>query len=162
MAKQVRKGHDDFEDIGKDGKFAKVTKGMIDSLAWQKLTMQQMALYLLFKIKYTKNQAKGTDNRNDISFPKSEWSKLYHNNYVTFARDIDALISTGLIRVVQYQANQQKPTIYGFSTKWKLYGTDKFVLEVNEQRSKRTLTKEHRENLSAAAKKTNSARHTKD
>lgn len=159
MAKsRTRKVHEPFESMNTNGKFAKICADMMSSKAWKKLSLAQQGLYLLLKGKFIKNNTKGTDNRDNISLPKSEWSELYNNNYRTFSRDIDALIDVGLIRVVQYQQNLRKPTIYGFSEKWKLYGTDKFHLDINEQRPKNTLTEGHREALSKAAAATNSRR----
>ncbi len=144
--KKARKVHESFEDVNGNGRFAKVCHCMMQGKAWQALTLGQMGLYLLLKSKFTKNSTKGTDNRDDISFPKSEWSKLYKTQKM-FSRDIDELIAKGFIKVVLYQANIRKPTIYGFSDKWKQYGLETFKIDKREMRPKDTLPKEHKEAL---------------
>ena len=159
MAAKTKRVHESFEDINDNGKFAKICQGMMKGKAWQELTLQQRGLYLLLKDKFTKYKiGDKKDNRDDISFPKSEWSNHY-NTYAAYSRDIDALIERGLIRVVLWQANMRKATIYGFSDKWKLYGLSTFKLDKKELRPKNTLTKEHKEALSKKATETNKARH---
>jgi hypothetical protein len=158
MAK-VKKVHESFEDVSDNGKFSKVCRGMEQSKAWQTLTLQQTGLYLLLKGKFTKYKTGDKkDNRDDISFPKSEWVQYYKTQQM-FAKDIDALIDAGLIRVVKYQGNLRKPTIYGFSDKWKQFGTKGFKIEERDKRPTNTHSAEHLENLSRSATERNLARH---
>ena len=134
MPKKKPPTHELFEAIYSHGKFTKITDSMMDSLAWQSLEPSQMGLYLLFKRKYTKNKS-SDDNKNDISFPFSEYSKIKtYSNKRTFWRDLDALIEKGFIIIVSPQKFQRKPNIYGFSDNWKNYGKPDFKVKDEHKR----------------------------
>jgi hypothetical protein len=66
---------------------------------------------------------------------------------------MDHLIDLGFIRVVIYQANLRKATIYGFTDQWKKYGTEKFNVSICDKRPKDTLSKEHKKAISDGSKK---------
>lgn len=149
--KPTRKFHEDFESFSDQGRFAKITFDMMQTKAWKELTLRQVGLYLTFKGKFTKNARAGTDTRNDISFPKSEWSLIY-GTPSSYYQDIDKLIALGFIRVVLYQGYLRKPTIYGFSTMWKLYGKEGFFIKESEKRPTNVISVEHRKRISDGAK----------
>jgi len=156
--KSNRKVHEDFESFSDQGRFGKITFDMMGSAAWKKLTLRQTGLYLLFKSKFTKN-SKGTDSRNNLTLPKEEWSKLYKTPSCYY-QDLDMLIALGFIRVVTYQGYLRKPTIYGFSTMWKLYGKDGFTIRESDKRPTNVISKEHKKRISDGAKAALSKRHT--
>ena len=134
MAKKKRPTHESFESTTEHGKFAKITDSMTNSAAWYSLEPSQMGLYLLFKKKYTKSKS-GDDNRNNISFPYSEYSKIKtYSNQRTFWRDLDVLIDRGFIEVVLPGKATRTATLYGFSDEWKRYGTPEFSVPVNKRR----------------------------
>ncbi len=70
---------------------------------------------------------------NNISIPKSEALKFY-GDLRTFRNDIDALIAYGFIRQVVAGYNTRTVNIYGFSSKWKLYGTEEFSIPEKDKR----------------------------
>jgi hypothetical protein len=151
MAKKItRKTHEDFESFSDQGKFSKVCFDMMQSTAWGKLSLRQMGLYLRLKSKFTKYST-GKDTRNDISLPQSEWSLLY-GTPSSYYKDMDELIALGFIRVVTYQGYLRKPTIYGLSAMWKLYGQKNFVIKESEKRPTNVLSKEHKKRISDGAK----------
>ncbi len=157
MAK--RKLFEDFESCRDNGPFVKYARDMKQTKGWKELKLSQIGLYDKFKDKFTKYKD-GSDNRNNISFPKSEWIK-YYSRKDAFDKDIDALIERGFIKVVQYQGNLRQPTIYGFSNQWKYYGTDKFNIADKDKRPKDTLSKEHKKAIGEKAKEINAKRYNK-
>lgn len=146
-----------FESHFGNGKFTKITQDMMDTKVWEKLTLSQRGLYLELKSKFTKGPDE-TFNTNNISMPKGDWIKFYTSK-ITFDRDMDNLIELGFIRVILYQGNLRKPTIYGFSEQWKFYDTDMFRITNKDRRPKDTLTKEHKKSISDKVKKTLSNRY---
>ena len=128
-----------FESQHDNGSFTKISNDMLKSKAWKQLSLRQQGLYLYLKSKFTKYKNQDT-NVDDISIPKSEASTLY-GDLKTFRNDIDVLIDTGFIRQIKSGWNTRTANIYGFSDKWKLYGTDKFIIPEND---KRYIPKKHR------------------
>ena len=112
--------------------FVKICDSMINSLAWQCLTLRQRGLYIELKTKFTVYKNQDT-NVNNISMPHSEYSKLYGDK-TTFWKDIDMLIANGFIKVVEHGYFARAPNIYGFSSRWKGYGTEEFNIPINEKR----------------------------
>lgn len=152
MAKQKKKLYEPFESSNTNGKFHKLADDMIKSKAWKEMTLIEKALYYEFKFKYTKHRD-GTDNKNDLSMPKSEYTKLMNDR--TFGKAIDRLIDLGFIKVIECRWTTRECTIYGFSEQWKYYGTDKFNVTDKDRRVKRKLSESHRENVIKALEKTN-------
>ena len=135
MRKRKLPTHEKFEAIAAHGKFTKITDSMMDSQAWQTLEPSQMGLYLLFKRKFTRYKS-GDDNRQNISFPHSEYKKIRtYSNQRTFWRDLDALIDCGFIEVIASGRTTRKATIYGFSDNWKKFGTPDFAVDINHRRA---------------------------
>jgi hypothetical protein len=134
MPKKKPPTHEPFEGKSDHGKFTKICDSMIDSDAWKSLEPSQMGLYLLIKRKFTKNKT-GDDNRQNVSFPFSEYKKIRtYSNQRTFWRDLDALIEHGFIEVVSSGKPTREPTIYGFSELWKCYGTPAFQVADSKRR----------------------------
>jgi len=134
--------HEPFESFDAHGKFAKICLSMLNSPAWASLEPSAMGLYLLFKARFYKTKA-GDSNCCNITFPFSEYSKIRtYSNQRTFWRDLDQLIESGFIRVVSSGAIHRLPTIYGFSSKWRLFGTHEFAISPGERRMKRPRRKD--------------------
>lgn len=56
--------------------------------------------------------------------------------------DLDKLIEFGFIEVVYHGKLARKPNIYGFSSMWRNYGTEKFFIHPNKKRlTKNNLSK---------------------
>lgn len=123
-----------FESRKSRGKFVKVADDMMDSVAWKNLKLTQRGLYYEFKRKFTK-RSNGDTNQNDISMPKSEAERLY-GDLRTFRKDIDALIAHGFLKSVRSGYTTREVSIYGFSERWKDYGTPGFSIPKDEMRPK--------------------------
>jgi hypothetical protein len=134
MVKKARKIHERFESIHDNGKFLKITYDMFQSEAWDELSLMEQGLYIKFKQKYTKYKD-CSDNRNNISMPKSEYEKFM--NMRTFWKCVDNLIEHGFIKVVQDRWTTRESTVYGFSDQWKFYKTTKFTITNGGRRHKR-------------------------
>jgi hypothetical protein len=154
--KFTKKIYEPFESYKENGRFIKWACDMQSSPAWEQLKISQIGLYLILKSKFT--LVSGEFNTNNISFPKSEWIK-YYSRKPPFDKDIDALINLGFIRVIIYQANLKKPTIYGFSDQWKFYNTEEFNVTDKDRRPKNTLTKEQKKVISEGTTKSNAKRY---
>jgi hypothetical protein len=155
--KKNKKIHESFESSFENGRFIKFCDDMEQSIEWKELSLSQIGLYHVLKAKFTKYKD-GTNNANNISFTKSEWSK-YYTRKEYFDRDMDRLIELGFIKVILYQGNCRKPTIYGFSEQWKYYGTDKFKITDKDRRPKDTLSEEHKKSISRKVKENNEKRY---
>ena len=90
----------------------------------------------MIKSKFTVNSKTLETNAENISFTTSE-SKGYYGDLRTFRADIDILINLGFIKQVMSEVPRMEASIYGFSDKWKDYGTDKFYIPDKDKRYKR-------------------------
>ncbi len=121
-----------FESIHENGPFIRISKDMFNSKAWKELSLRQQGLSLHRKAKVTKHKTHDT-NQYDISIPKKEASLLY-GDLKTFRKDLDELISKGFIKQVVSGWNTRTANIYGFSDKWKHYGTEGFKIPDTDRR----------------------------
>lgn len=112
--------------------FTKICRDMQNSKAWKELSLRQQGLYLHLKSKFTVYKTSDT-NQNDISIPKNEAIQLY-GDLRTFRKDIDKLIELGFIKQTCSGWNTRTANLYGFSDKWKLYGTEKFYIPNEDKR----------------------------
>ena len=104
--------------------YLRITKDMMESAAWQELDPFDVTVYLYMKSKFTKNNAKGTDKRDDISLTYEEISGKMSQN--RFKKSIDNLIEKGFINLVLHRPQNRQATIYGLSARWHYYGTKDF------------------------------------
>lgn len=123
----------DFESGNQRYDFTKICRDMQKSEAWKQLSLRQQGLYLHLKSKFTVNSKTLENNQNDISIPTKEAKKLY-GDLRTFRKDIDTLIGYGFIKQIISGVPTMSVNIYGFSTKWKYYGTDNFIILDNDKR----------------------------
>lgn len=97
-----------------------ITHDMIESPAWNDLSLRQQGLYLHLKSKYVRKTVRGqliSSNRDDISIPKAEWAELYgHGN--TFRADMKALFDHGFITLMRSGKATRTCNLYGFSAEW--------------------------------------------
>ena len=73
------------------------------------------------------------NNSENISFTTSEAKKLY-GDLRTFRSDVDILIERGFIKQIMSGVPRMEASIYGFSDRWKDYGTDKFYIPKEDKR----------------------------
>lgn len=149
-----------FESQDPYDAFIRISRRMDKSKAWGELDLRQIGLMYILKSKFTKNKI-GEHNGNNITFPKSEWSK-YYSRKDAFDKDMDKLIELGFIKVVLYRGNMRLSTIYGFSDQWINYGTDRFIVTNKDRRPKDTLSEEHKKAIGDKAKETNEKRYKPD
>ena len=109
---------------------------MQKSEAWKKLGLRQIGLYFMFKSKFTVNSKTLENNAENISFTTTE-AKKYYGDLRTFRADVDMLIEYGFIKQVLSGVPRMEATIYGFSDRWKDYGTDKFYIPKSDRRYSR-------------------------
>lgn len=125
-----------FESANQRYDFTKVCRDMQRSKAWKQLSLRQQGLYLHLKSKFTVNLRTLNNNKDDISIPTSEAKTLY-GDLRTFRKDIDTLIDYGFIKQIVSGVPTMSVSIYGFSDKWKYYGTENFNVSNNDRRYKR-------------------------
>lgn len=120
------------EPLSADNHHIRITRNMMNSKAWQELSVHSKVLYMEMKSKYT-----GT-NQDDISLTYSEGQKLM--NKLTFTKSLDQLIELGFIKLVRQSWTTRECNIYGFHTMWQLYGTKNFIVKPRVKRAKKTFT----------------------
>lgn len=64
-------------------------------------------------------------------------AKKYYGDLRTFRKDIDTLIEYGFIKQNVSGVPTMSVSIYGFSDKWKYYGTENFHISNTDRRYKR-------------------------
>ena len=121
-----------FESNFERQPFVKLCKDMLSSKAWNDLSLRQQGLYVYLKNKFTVSKNQDT-NENNISIPTKEVINLYGDTR-TFRKDIDRLISVGLIRCVASGYVNKTVSIYGFSDTWKKYGKENFSVPEKDLR----------------------------
>ena len=119
--------HELFEGREPQGGFWKLTYSMTRSPAWQDLTLRQRGLYMELKMRLeymgkSEREHGGHNtvyaNRDGITFPISQWHKLYKRNYRAFKQDIDALMDHGFIRKTRSGYASRDSDFYGFWADW--------------------------------------------
>lgn len=119
--------------INKNHKYTKICDDMIESKAWQDLSMRARGLYLELKKKFVSKNGGTETNQNDISIVYDDYyKKVYSKN--TLFKDVDELIEHGFIKVVKHGKLARLPNIYGFDVMWKKYGTKDFFIHPNNKR----------------------------
>lgn len=137
MAKKTKMPmNESFESSLSRSGFTKICSDMLDSKAWKSLKPRQIGLYVILKSKYKKNPRTLEDNKNEIVLTTTEALKLYGDSR-TFRADLDILIDKGFIKQTFSGAPFMKANKYGFSDKWKLYGTDNFNIPDEDKRYKK-------------------------
>lgn len=128
--KKNKSTHQQFESNTTHGRFTKICNDMIDSPAFNNLSLRQQGLYLQFKKKYMQKVLDGVvvqSNVNNISFTYKEAKQIY-GDMRTFRDDIEALIDNGFIKLIaqggksNYYSGEKScfsSNIYGFSSEWK-------------------------------------------
>lgn len=132
---------------------ANLYMSMLLSPAWTDLTDRQKVLYLYAKSRLygqrTKEKEALFEQYLDLKKPTNIDSffslsigdavyvfKLYSKtNQHPFYRDVEALIAHGFIRCIACGNIARVKTIYQFSDKWQLWGTDSFIIEPKEMTS---------------------------
>ncbi len=121
--KRIRKANfHSFESRSENSPYARITKNMVNSLAWQELNCYEQTLYLHMKLKY--NGKPGSQH--DICFTYAEGQKLMSKK--TFTRSMDKLIEVGLIDLVTHRPFSVACNIYGLSSRWHNFGTNDFKI----------------------------------
>lgn len=126
----------DFESANQEYDFTKICRDMQRSKAWHELNLRQQGLYLHLKSKFRVNRKTLENNANDISIPTSEAKEKY-GNLNTFRKDMDTLIDYGFIKQIVSGVPTMSVSIYGFSYRWKDYGTERFFIPNEDRRYKR-------------------------
>lgn len=126
----------EFESDGSSSDVsANIYKSMILSDAFQSLTKNQRLLYVYMKLQYYSQKKKPYGKTDMFYFNRFMWNdkyKLYKGNANSFAKDRDALIEKGFIKIVDDGSTTRTKNVYQFSSKWQKYGTTAFKLDYSE------------------------------
>lgn len=119
---------------------ANLYESMLLSDAWLHLTIQQQRLYLYCKLQFYSEKIKPIkDDPTSFTMNQAKWSTKYQlydkRNAKGFQRDLKALIDHGFISCVSSGANTRTKSIYRFSSMWRKFGTDEFVISVHDMTS---------------------------
>lgn len=124
-----------FESIGTNSDTsANIYHSMLISEAWQALSKTQKLLYLYMKAQYYQQKQHPQNNPERFYFNKYLWCNKYglYKNNNHFAKDRDALIEKGLIKVVEDGSTTRTKNVYQFSSMWQKYDTVDFRLEYSD------------------------------
>lgn len=142
MAKKTKMPmNEHFESKQSRSAFTKLCNDMLESKAWQSLDFRQRGLYVTLKSKYRKNPRTLEDNKDAIVMTTNEALEHYGDSR-TFRKDLDILIDRGFIKQTFNGRPFMKANKYGFSDKWKFYGTDNFNIPDEDKRYKSRTKKE--------------------
>jgi hypothetical protein len=119
--------------IGTNKKFTKICDDMMESEAWKDLTMREKGLYLMLKKRFVSKNGGTNTNENELYIYHKDFQRDYGSKNTLFD-DVDGLIDHGFIKVIENGKNARLPNIYGFSDKWKKYGTSDFFIHPREKR----------------------------
>jgi hypothetical protein len=117
-----------FESRSENSPYARITRNMVNSPAWQELNPYEQTLYLHMKLKY--NGKPGSEN--NISFTYKEGTMLMSKP--VFTRSMDKLIEVGLVDLFRHMPYSKLSNIYGFSDRWHEYGTPDFKEKLRPKR----------------------------
>jgi hypothetical protein len=134
MARKKKPAHQGFESINEHGRFMKLTINMLESKAWQALSVYEQALYMHIKAKYKGFNRNGQDNSRDLSFTYDEGRQLMSPE--RFTKAIDRLIETGFIDIVAHWPHARRATIYGLSARWREFGRPEFEQQERKKKGK--------------------------
>ena len=98
--------------------FVPITKEMIRSKAWEKLSHYSVRAYIHVAAKYNGK------NENNLSFTYKEASKIMNTH--TYKKAIDELVRYGFLDMKRSGACYGKCNIFGLSERWKKYDTPEF------------------------------------
>ena len=121
MPKPKKPIHQPFEGSNPRGQFTKITRDMMQSPAWQDLSLRQQGLYLYLKAKYTQRTIHGnveSANQDNLSLPKTEWYPNLYGDYRTFAADMQKLEDNGFISTIRYGKATHQCNLYGLASDW--------------------------------------------
>ena len=111
---------------------ANIYESMLLSKAWQELTAQQQALYVVCKSQYynlkkkpSLSESEPHGNERHFYMNRYLWNEKYvlykRNNAGGFHRDMAALIEKGFLRCVWRGMDTKSKSVYAFSSKWQKY-----------------------------------------
>ena len=121
--------HFKFESDTKFGTWTKICDDMRESAAWRTLNRSQRCLY--FELKYKFQSIWGgskskrvviSENSRNISYSVADAKEIY-SDMRTLRADIDKLIECGFIDCISSGKITRECNIYGFTDRWKKYGT---------------------------------------
>lgn len=123
MPRKKKPTHQSFESKNEHGRFMKLTINMLESKAWQELDAYDIAAYVHFKSKLTKNKA-GDFNHQNISLTYKEMETVM--SWGRFKKSVDNLLRVGLIDIVRHSPHTRDATIYALSSRWHKFGEADF------------------------------------
>jgi len=124
-----------------------IEREIILSEAFKKLSATAIRVYLIFLAKRVMKPFQGSkakcsgkgkyfiENNGEIQFTYKEAEQKYGVSPGAFRTAIGQLVGAGLIDITQPGSGLHKDvSLYGISERWKLYGTDDFVVSTRVKR----------------------------
>lgn len=132
MAKDKKKRSEfqSWESKTVHSKHLRIADNMMESEAWENLSVYAESIYMLMKKKYNR------ENADDISLTYKEGTAKMTQRRFTAA--LDELIDFGFIKIVDGGWTVQRATIFAFSDQWKYYGTASFTVKPRPKRIGKT------------------------
>lgn len=142
-----------YESTGaSDDTSANIYHSMLESIAWQDLSTKQKELYWCMKDRKYQEKQHPNGDESMFCFNKYLWAEEYRLYADTdgrgFQRDLRALINHGFIRCIESGMTTRTKSIYQYSEKWRLFGTEGFEISADEMNAglARRLRKEKKSN----------------
>ena len=120
--KKAEAWFDEFEAFNPKCEYISLAHDLMNSPAFESLSLRQRGLFLELKRRYRRKREHGVtvkSNRDCIHFPQNDIEKLY-GNYNTFKKDLDALVEKGFIRV-HSKKNLRQMNDYELIGDWKTW-----------------------------------------
>lgn len=109
---------------------ANIYRSMMLSPAYIDLSAAQKVLYQCCKDQYYGEKRKPDNNQLFFTMNQRKWKDQYQlyneGNKRAFYKDMEALIYHGFIDCVSSGKNTRTKSVYSFSDRWQLWGTDSF------------------------------------
>lgn len=121
------------------GTFTGLYASQIQSPAFRDLSPRQQILFVHMRLQeHTKDHPPAEFGPYTFYFPRKLWRdllKLYDHDE-RFYRDVDGLIEKGFVDCVSSGYLTKEKSVYRFSERWKVYGTDGYTVPANVRRMK--------------------------
>jgi len=116
---------------------ANIYESMMLSPAWMDLSAPQKALYQVCKLQYYSQKTKPNSNPKQFTMSAPLWRDKYglytDGNKRRFYSDMAELINHGFIICAENGFSSRTQSVYEYSDKWQVYGTDAFKVSPSER-----------------------------
>lgn len=110
---------------------ANLYKSMLLSTAWKALSPKQQQLYMFCKLQLYSEKKKPLERVECFTMNRAkviDYGLYSDGNRGGFVRDMQSLIEKGFVDCISDGSASRSKTIYAFSARWQLYGTEKYEI----------------------------------